>query len=99
MPAQFVKVSPLQVLLALNNLSMFLQGDGTLGTVLDFWPEAFWNKRPGQPIHSQAEVMQLAQMHVGADGAALNDLEQTLGLSFDEGLVADGVQRRVFGSP
>src|SRR6266446_7141734 len=99
MPAQFVKVSPLQVLLALNNLSMFLQGDGTLGTVLDLWPEAFWNKWPGQPVHSQAEVVQLAQVHVRADSPGFNRLQQTLGLSSDEGLVADGIQGLVFGSP
>ena len=43
--------------------------------------------------------MQLAQVHVRADSPGFNRLQQTLGLSFDEGLVADGIQGLVFGSP
>jgi len=60
MPAQLVKAPPLRILFALQDELMLLDGDRSFGLKTNFWPEALGNDRPGQPIHREAEVVQLA---------------------------------------
>src|SRR5436853_3209774 len=47
--------------------------------------------------HRQAEVVQLSQMDICADCAGLERLEQILGLRYDNGLVAQALERPVLG--
>lgn len=97
MPAQFVKVFALGVLLPLRDPLVFGERDGPFGFEGDFRPEPFGNERPGQPVHGQAKIMKFAQVDIGADGADVEGFQQVFRLCLDDDPVPDGVQRPVLG--
>src|SRR5438552_2307364 len=70
-PAQLIIAAPLRIFLPLNDQSMFLSRDSASRLKSHLRPETFGNKRPGKPIHRKAEVVELAQMHVGTDRSRL----------------------------
>src|SRR5258708_30783277 len=92
MPAKFIKNLPFLILFPLHNKLMLLKGDGSLRLKAHLGPETLGNDRPGQPIHREAEVVQLAQMNVGADGARLETSQKLLRLGFDDDLVTDQIK-------
>jgi len=65
MPGQLIEGFAFRVLLALNDLAVFLPCDGPLVLVTNGWPLAFGHQRPRQPVHVQTEVVQPAQKNIG----------------------------------
>ena len=58
-----------------HNLAMFLPSDGALLFETHDRPLSFGEDGPRQPVHIDTEVMQFAQMDVGAYGASLESLK------------------------
>ena len=57
--------------------------DGAFDAIFDFGPLPLLNDGPGQPAHGEHEIVQLAQMDIGADGAGVEYLPKVVGLGFD----------------
>ena len=68
-----------------DNREVLLGGDGALVLEDDAGPLAFWQDRPRQPGHIEAEVLEFPQMDIGADRTALQGTQELLGLGFNDG--------------
>ena len=84
MPAQFIKTPVVGIRFPFDNPLVFVRSNGPFGLVFDFGPKPFGNDRPGQPVHADAEVVQLAQMNIRADRACLEAGKQLLRLRLDD---------------
>ena len=59
---------------------------------------ALRNNRGRQPVHVEGEIVHPAQIDVGRDGAFLQDVEQVLGLRFDQDTRAERIKLLRFGA-
>jgi len=89
MPAEFIEILALGILLPLDDSLMLHKGDGTFGLELHRRPEALGNDRPRQPVHCQTKIVQLPQVNIRADGSGFQAGEQLLGLRFENDVAAD----------
>lgn len=77
----------------------------SLRLVFIFWPKPFRVDRPRKLVHSNAKIVQLAEMNIGADRTRFKTREQLLRLRLDDrqgknqfkGLLSDGALPAVDG--
>ena len=105
MPAQFIKTPVFGIRFPFDDPLVFVRSDCPFGLVFDFGPKPFGNDRPCQPVHGDAEVMQLTQMNIRADRPRLQAGEKLLRLRLDNDqrknqikcLLFDGALPALFG--
>ena len=93
MPAQFVEVAPLRILLTFANALMFFERDRSPRFISNRWPETSWKCRMHEPAHSETKVMEFSQMDAGADRARLEASEQVLRSCLENHEMPDQVER------
>ena len=96
MPGHLVKRPAFGIALPGDDSLMFLKCDGAL--LLENWLRPLLPRQDGfgQPAHVEGEVVQAAQVHVGADRAGAEHFEQMLGACVEQRLVADQVEGMIF---
>ena len=99
MPAQLVKAAPLRILLPFNDELMLLEGDGAFRLETNFLPQSLRDDRPRQPVHRQAEFMNLTQMNIRADRSRFEARKEFLRLRLDDHATSDRIQCLLSGSP
>jgi len=80
---------------------VFFECDGAFLAEAHRRPLLLRHDGPGQPAHIRGEIMRTPQVEVGENGAPLQDVEEVLGVGFEDGLLADGIEGLVLdgGSP
>ena len=80
-----------------NDLPVLFRRDGALGFEFNFRPEALWDDRPQKPVHGEAEIMEFAQVNIGADRTDFECLQNLFGGRLTNEQVTNGVESLVFG--
>ena len=91
-PKQFVIVTQLRIAFASQDFLMFFPSDTALVFEFNFRPLPFRNNGPRKPVHGDAKVVKLPQVHVRADRAALHYIQDLLGGRFHDDAIEQGLQ-------
>jgi len=96
-PGHFVKGFAFGIVLPLDDAGVFLKGDAALFLEADHRPLALRHDRPSDPSHIEAEVVESPEEDVGGNRSIFNAVEKFLGLSLDEDLGQQRLDRLVLG--
>ena len=92
---QLVIKPPLGIALGQSDLLVFCGGDPALPAPLYFRPHLRSQERPVEPAQAEGQIMQAAQVMIGASGARPQRGQEVGGVRFDDGFIPDARQRGI----
>jgi hypothetical protein len=91
-PEDFVIEAALGVLFPIDDLLVFLPGDGAFGAGFYRRPEFGWDGRPGEPAEAEGEIVKTTETVVGERTGGGEDGAEFVRGGVDDGFVAENIE-------